>query len=363
MTDQTGGSLNAAYEAIKAKDLSRARDLLSAYLVEQPNDVDAWWLYSYAVTDVAQARKALETVLRLDPAYPGARDLLNELEGASPAESTMSADVSPLGAPEAAPLRPLSERQASTTPLTTTITPDDDELSDFGIRASAAEGSSSNRTILGIIAAIILLLILAAVFILPNLNPPGPAVADATNTAAATDTSLGFGLTEETTPGTTGEATDTIDVTDEAPEETPAAGEPTLETTVDAPVEATSEANTEPTADAAADPLQSVYDALGTFEVVPDSAAVETTELGETLTASVCSATSELRSTIPAALTALALSSAQAPAEAQAVGAKFVDCTDNSVLRYVAISMEDAQAYAAGTIDDATLRSRFVPLS
>lgn len=352
MTDQTGGSLNAAYEAIKAKDLSKARDLLSAYLVEQPNDVDAWWLYSYAVTDVAQARKALETVLRLDPAYPGARDLLNELEGASPSAPVPSADAAPLRAPEAATLRPLSERPSGAAPLTTTITPDDEELSDFGIRASAAEGSASNRTMLAIVAAIVLLLILAAVFILPNLNPSGPAIADATNTAAATDTSLGFGVTEAVTAETTGSA----DVTDAAPEETAVSEEqPTLE--------ATSEANIEPTSASLADPLQSVYDALGTFEVVPDSAAVETTELGETLTASVCSATSELRSTIPAALTALALSSAQAPSDAQAVGAKFVDCTDNTVLRYVAISMEDARAYAAGTIDDATLRSRFVPLS
>src|SRR5690606_11573431 len=159
MTDQTGGSLNAAYEAIKAKDLSRARDLLSTYLVEQPNDVDAWWLYSYAVTDVDQARKALETVLRLDPAYPGARDLLNELEGASPSAPTMPADAAPLRAPESAALRPLSERPPGAAPLTTTITPDDDEIADFGIKANAAEDSSSNRTILAIVAAIVILLI------------------------------------------------------------------------------------------------------------------------------------------------------------------------------------------------------------
>lgn len=356
MTDQTGGSLNAAYEAIKAKDLSKARDVLSAYLVDQPNDVDAWWLYSYAVTDVSQARKALETVLRLDPSYPGARELLNELEGASPAAPVMPVDSAPLRAPEVTALRPLSDRPSGAAPLTTTITPDDDEISDFGIRASAAEPASSNRTILAIVAAIVLLLILAAVFILPNLNPSGPAVADATNTAAATDTSLGFGLTEEATPATADAATDAVEATDEATEETPAATEePTLE--------ATAEANVEPTAAVSDDPLQSVYDALGTFEVVPDSVAIETTELGETLTASVCSVTSELRSTIPAALTSLATSSPQVPAEAQAIGAKFVDCTDNTVLRYVAITIEDAQAYAAGTIDDATLRSRFVPLS
>jgi hypothetical protein len=354
MTDQTGGSLNAAYEAIKAKDLSRARDLLSTYLVDQPNDVDAWWLYSYAVTDVAQAKKALETVLRLDPAYPGARDLLNELEEAAP--STQSDETASLRTPEAATLRPLAERPLSAAPLTTTITPDDDEISDFGVRANAAEGSSSNRTMLAIVAAIVILLILAALFILPNLNQPGPAVADATNTAAATDTALGFAVTEEATvePTESAGATD-VSATDDAPEETPAVEDPTLE--------ATAETNVEPTTAAAEDPLQSVYDALGTFEVVPDSAGFETTELGETLSVSVCSETSELRSTIPAALTALALSSTQAPAEAQAIGAKFVNCTDNAVLRYVAISIEDAQAYAAGTIDDATLRSRFVPLS
>lgn len=356
MTDQTGGSLNAAYDAIKAKDLSKARDLLSTYLVDQPNDVDAWWLYSYAVTDVDQARKALETVLRLDPAYPGARDLLNELEGASPSAPIDSADPR---VPEAAALRPLSERPSGAAPLTTTITPDDDELSDFGIRASDAEPASSNRTMLAIVAAIVILLLLAAVFILPNLNPPGPMVADMTDTAVATDTALGFGLTEEATV----EATESTDATadssvstDTAPEETPVSSEqPTLQ--------ATAETDVEPTADTVAEPLQSVYDALSAFEIVPGSADIETTDLGETLTASVCVETSELRATLPAALTALALSSPQAPDEAQALGAKFVNCADNTVLRYVAISIEDALAYAADTIDDAALRSRFVPLS
>jgi hypothetical protein len=362
MTDQTGGSLNAAYEAIKAKDLTRARDLLSTYLVEQPNDVDAWWLYSYAVTDVDQARKALETVLRLDPAYPGARDLLTELEESSPSAPALSDAPAPAHVPEAAALRPLAEHPSSAAPLTTTINPDDDEQSDFGIRANAVEETSSNRTMLAIIAAIVLLLVLAAVFILPNLNPAGPAIADATNTAAATDTSLGFGLTEEATAEETGaaDATETADTTETAPEETAVTeGQPTLEATS----EATVETNIEPTADTTADPLQSVYDSLGTFEVVPDSAAVETTQLGETLAVSVCSATSELRSTIPAAITALTSASEQAPEGVQAVGAKFVDCTDNTVLRFVAISIEDARAYVAGTIDDATLRSRFVPLS
>lgn len=357
MTDQTGGSLNAAYEAIKAKDLSRARDLLSTYLVDQPNDVDAWWLYSYAVTDVEQARKALETVLRLDPAYPGARDLLNELEGASPAESAQSDEAAPLRSPEAATLRPLSERPSSAAPLTTTINPDDEEGSDFGIRASAADGNSSNRAILGIAAAIVILLILAALFILPSLSPAGPAVADATDTAAPTDTSLGFAVTDIATIEATQAlgATDAVESTEVVPEETPAVVAPTLE--------ATAESNVEPTADTAGDPLQSVYEALSSLEVVPDSAGIETTELGETLSVSVCVETSELRSTIPAALTALASSSDQVPADAEAIGAKFVNCTDNAVLRYVAISIEDAQAYAAGTIDDAALRSRFVPLS
>jgi hypothetical protein len=50
------------------------------------------------------------------------------------------------------------------------------------------------------------------------------------------------------------------------------------------------------------------------------------------------------------------------PSDTQAIGAKFVNCTDNAVLRYVALNIADAQAYAAGSVTDAELRSRFVPL-
>lgn len=347
MTDQTGGSLNAAYEAIKAKDLSKARDLLSTYLVEQPNDVDAWWLYSYAVTEIDQAKKALETVLRLDPAYPGARDLLNELEETMPATG---AHTAPIGAKEVTALRPLSERAAGVPPLTTTINPDDDELADFGLKASSTESESSNRTLLAAIAAIVVLLILAAVFILPNLTS-GPVVADVTNTAAATDTSLGFAITEEVTA----QITDTVAI------ESTAEGTSAVE--VDPTLEITAEAVVEPTMETVGDPMQVFYDALGAFEVVPDSALTESTQLGQTLAVSVCASASELRSSIPVVLAALAQSSDQAPDSAQAIGARFVNCVDNTTLRYVAIGIEDARAFAAGTIDEATLRSKFVPLS
>ncbi|MBP6297721.1 MAG: hypothetical protein KA401_00115 [Anaerolineae bacterium] len=366
MTDSTGGSLNAAYEAIKAKDLAKARDLLSAYLVDQPNDVDAWWLYSYAVTDVEQGRKALETVLRLDPAYPGARDLLTELENSVPSPAT-----SPIAQ---AGIKSIS-RVSETAKLTATIQPDDDRA-EFGFPdESKQETGRFSRMLLAVLAAIVVIGILLVVFVLPNLNnPQSTPVANAT--VAASETTE-FGVA--TVPPTTGasvastvEPTIAGQVTDAPTTESTTVEASTSEA---ATVDATSAEMATPEAVATTDPavptdtsvtaagLEPVYEALSAFEVVPDSTVVESTEMGQTASVSICAVTSQLRTVVPAALTSLARVSTQLPAELQAVGAKFVECTgDNSVLRYVALTMADAQGFANGTLTETDLRARLVPL-
>jgi cytoskeletal protein RodZ len=371
MTDQPGGSLNAAYEAIKAKDLSKARDLLSAYLIDHPNDVDAWWLYSYAVTDVEQARKALETVLRLDPAYPGARDLLNELEAAAPGAPA------PASTQEAPGIRPLAGRTPEI-PLTTTVGPDDspDESAEFGFPDEPArEPGGVSRVLIGTLAAIIVFLIVAALLVLPNLNRQ-QTVGDSPTVGVPTESAVPDTSTEAPTDAATEEVTDTVatespaddatatdeSATDEPVTDTAPTDEPATQAASPIP-----EASAEPTTETvASDPMQPIYDALmDGYDYIPGTAGIETTELGETVTVSICAppAQSELRALIPSAMTQLARASESMPAEAQAVAARFVNCTDNAELRRVALNMADAQAFAAGALTDDELRTRLIALN
>ncbi|MBK9122711.1 MAG: hypothetical protein IPM16_06265 [Chloroflexi bacterium] len=85
------------------------------------------------------------------------------------------------------------------------------------------------------------------------------------------------------------------------------------------------------------------------------------TSLGNTAVADVCSDTGSLRSQIPSAITALGSAASQIPTDINGLAVRFVDCTANQALiRYVGISSDDARAFAAGSIDEATLRSRIV---
>ena len=73
-------ALKQAYDLIEAGNPDGAKALLRPILEIEKDNADVWWLYSHAVTDAETARLALNNVLRVDPNYPEARDLLSQLE-------------------------------------------------------------------------------------------------------------------------------------------------------------------------------------------------------------------------------------------------------------------------------------------
>jgi hypothetical protein len=93
--------LSEAYQFIEADKLAEARQILEPMLAQDRDNVDAWWLYAHAVTSLASAREALQNVMRLDPQYPGAADLLQSLEDQETREFTPIAapSISPISAP------------------------------------------------------------------------------------------------------------------------------------------------------------------------------------------------------------------------------------------------------------------------
>ena len=59
--------------------LSRRRSILTPLLESDDENPALWWVYTHALRDRAIGQLALDRVLELDPAYPGAGELKNDL--------------------------------------------------------------------------------------------------------------------------------------------------------------------------------------------------------------------------------------------------------------------------------------------
>lgn len=348
MTQASGGELRAAYEAIQADDLARARDILSAYLVDHPNDPDGWWLYAHAVSDASQGLKALETVVKLDPKYPGAQALIDE--------ATIF-DIEPATPEPAKSVRSLSTKPPQPQPAPP---------------APAQVNTQQNRFVWLVVVIVLLVLVAALALLLPRLGEQGGQTA--TRVANATETpgsSAGVDETEtpqpsqtETETPATDAPTDTPEIaTDEATQEP--TDEPTQKPSVTpsvTPLEPTTAPTEESVGTETVAPAGSVVEAaLSGLSVVPGSGIVIQSSLGNTASADVCSDTSSLRSQVSSAIAALGAAGSFIPAEIGGLAVRFVDCNANqALLRYIGIHSDDARAFAAGEIDEATLRTRIV---
>lgn len=78
----THEELQRAYTLIKEEQIDDALAILRPIVLNEPENVDAWWLLANAAIEPAEAREALIQVLRVDPNYanaPKARDMLDRL--------------------------------------------------------------------------------------------------------------------------------------------------------------------------------------------------------------------------------------------------------------------------------------------
>ncbi len=75
-SDETKSALSRAFELVENGDYEEARAILDPILDADKNNADAWWIYAHAATDPDEGREALENVLRINPTYPGAAELI-----------------------------------------------------------------------------------------------------------------------------------------------------------------------------------------------------------------------------------------------------------------------------------------------
>lgn len=88
MSAETFPQLREAYLLLKAGDHEAAMPILTAVLKEDQENIDAWWMASFAADSERKKQLALEQVLRLNPQHRQALQMLRELTGAQPPAPT-----------------------------------------------------------------------------------------------------------------------------------------------------------------------------------------------------------------------------------------------------------------------------------
>lgn len=79
MAQNTRQELGRAFELIKQDKVNEAVQILKPITEAEPDNADAWWLLANASAEARDARRALIQVLRINPSYPKARSLLDQL--------------------------------------------------------------------------------------------------------------------------------------------------------------------------------------------------------------------------------------------------------------------------------------------
>lgn len=337
MSAAANPELVRAYQLIESDDLEKARSLLDSYLEQDRDNADAWWLYAHAVNDPMEAQDALRNVLRLDPAYPGAKALLTESEQLlTPAKT-------------AAPATPLQRLGSRPVPDDRERTPDFldqldiDEGDDFDafdsdedeLQDRAADDDDDNNTrlrrILFVVAATILALIVIGIgFVLTNPLRNRTAQPPATNVAGESTATAVSGVADaDLTPFATQNVTQ------------------------------------DSTADVSAPTgFENIIAGFSAFTLAGDGVGVEETSLGSTLIASVCNDPSRglAATTLEAVDTLSRQTDIGIPGTAY-IGVRVVDCArGNLPLRTVAVSTADASAFAAGILSFSEFRAQLQPI-
>lgn len=147
----TSQILNEAYQYIEDGDFQAARELLEDHLAANEDNPDYWWVYAHAVETDEEGRAALQRLLELDPAYPGARTLLSQI---SPAPELVTSPAAP-------PPPPLDEGSALAM----------GDFDDFPEEDFPGDQPAQSRSLMPLLlgATALAIVLLLAIFLLPNL--------------------------------------------------------------------------------------------------------------------------------------------------------------------------------------------------
>lgn len=406
MADTPRTQLERAFRLIQEERLDEALGILRPILDSDPKNADAWWLYANAVSEPGEARQALETVLRLNPKNTEARELLDQLNDASPADdlgfgslnlSDPFAGLKPeddsISTEELAGGMdlgdPFANRKAngslldedavpsfvgegrSKPPRDFTVSDDEDLLTALGAaskpgaaqpstRTTASSNSPSltaqrprNRIIFLAMGILVVLFVILGGLLLARRLAVAPSSTTTVTALAVVPTVQGVVTAAATFPAASGTGSATAAPTTQA---TALAVPPTGNATPTAAASPAANETQAATAASASDEMATAQQqTLAQFTaagLTKPNAVVNTSSLGQTLTVSFCSPFGpQLVTKVNQAMDMLAAQATTVSDQVQAISVEVYNCINTSQLEFKAVSpIQDVLAYVNKTM-------------
>ncbi len=308
MSDSTDAILQNAFDLIEQGQLEQAQTALVPLLETENDNPALWWIYAHAVQDSEIGIQALDRVIQLDPAYPGARELR---ERAALAQSA-ALDAAAIQA-ETASAQPADEEPG--------------DIADWEDLQPEVERASQNtrfgRRFVLVIAAFLLIVIGGLLVWSGELDITGLTALIA----------------------------------------------PTAEPQIRA-VSAPTEADSAPATVSAAAPetvafIALVSDAISDFEIDETASGLRITELGESLVLHVCAVPGpEFQARLGGVMKAVVSLDANIPEDAEAIAVSLVNCDDaDAAARVIGVERSAIQAYANEEIEARDFQRLWKPLA
>ena len=322
--------LQEAYELIEAERYHEAEEALEPLLTEHADEPAVWWLYAHATDDPVKGREAVQRVIDLSPDYPGAQELLSDLEPAS------TGGIKKLTPP---PPPPSSLPGIPTEP---------DELTS---RDEVEEGG--NRTLIFGILALLAILILVFLLTQAPSGDPDTTVADLTTPTLEDTPSIVIAATTETEePVSTTDSTPMSDMTDE-----PVATQVDVEDTPQATADS-STANGED-----GNRIEILTNELSDFTLGSDGIHLEDLADGPSVLVDICASIRENASEALAEAMPIIAQQAESFDDVDYLGVRLQNCEDNTNIRTIIVSRADALAFANDEIDARDFQRAWFPSS
>lgn len=370
MSESTNSVLQRAHELIENDELEQAQEMLAPLLETDDKNPSLWWVYSHALRDQSIGQLALDRVLELDPSYPGANELKEDvLEIQSRDPDFLQADADGSVAAQDVAGSAIADWDDVQVELNDSVESTGGRIGVvvlavilFVVAAGIALVASGTIDISEVLSGILPspeaeVIVVAAPTVGPASPQPGAE-------ASATE------VTPEPTVQSTAEST-------AAPTEEPSAeatavqatASPALGATADTTVEATADTDASPTADAASNPLSSfvrdLADNISEFEIDRRASAVSNTLLGRTIVIQVCAVPgTEFNSRLSKVINTMVDLADAIPEGTEAVAAGLLNCEDEeAALRIIGVSVETIQQYLDQEIDSRAFQRAWQPLS
>ena len=355
MSNTKAAVLQNAHALIERGELEAAQELLVPLLEAGANDAAIWWIYAHAVRDSSIGQAALKRVMELDPSYPGASELME--------------DLNQIAAPQL-----LAEPMAASAALSTANTDIDiDDWEDLQPTVGSPPTRQSARVGTTVLLTALLLLIAAGALVVTGtidinqlltglLPTPQPATVGEGAPALPGDDepfSIGTAVPQDEIPlDATGQASATTSAEQGGADDEAESGASPLSPTI-AP--STTYA---PLPAAENDFVQRVAQQISNFALDPSQAFLLNTTAGNTLILQSCVETgAEFNAQVAATMQAIVALADAIPADLTAVAAGLRNCDDPAVaLRIIGAEVGAFRDFANGAIDDRSFQGAWQQL-